>query len=235
MSERDGENFLTRWARLKRQSAVAPQRSDPPEPQQSPGEAGTDAAAAQSLPASAGAGPSGSARAQAGPSEADFADFDWDSLDATSDYTRFMQPGVPEAIRQQALRKLWTSDPVLAMPDALNDYMGDYTDAAVAVPANLLRTAYKVGRGFLDDSEVAAWDELGRPARPAPAPVAAAGDTPTIAPTSPDASRPAPEPEGETIAAGREEPAGSSTTPEETEPASAETAARGAAPGRSQG
>jgi hypothetical protein len=48
--------------------------------------------------------------------------------------------------------------------DALNDYMGDYTDAAVSVPANLLRTAYKVGRGFLDDSEVAAWEDLGRPA-----------------------------------------------------------------------
>jgi hypothetical protein len=229
MSERDGESFLIRWARLKRQSAEAPRRSDPPEPQQRPGEAVTDAAAARGLPASAGAVPSESAPAQAGPSEADFADFDWDALDATSDYTQFMQPGVPEAIRQQALRKLWTSDPILAMPDALNDYMGDYTDAAVAVPANLLRTAYKVGRGFLDDSEVAAWDELGRPAS-APTPVATAGYAPP--PVTPTTRA---EAEGEAVAASREEPAGSSTAPEETEPASAEAAAPGAAPGRSQG
>ena len=98
------------------------------------------------------------------PSEADFANVDFDALDISSDYTRFMQPGVPDAIRQKALRKLWASDPVLAMPDLLNDYMGDYTDAALAVSPDLLRTAYRVGRGFLDDSEVAAREELGRPA-----------------------------------------------------------------------
>jgi hypothetical protein len=35
-----------------------------------------------------------------------------DALTATSDFTIFMRPGVPDDVRVCALRKLWTSDPV---------------------------------------------------------------------------------------------------------------------------
>jgi hypothetical protein len=37
---------------------------------------------------------------------------DLDVLTATSDFTIFMEPGVPDDVRVRALRKLWTSDPI---------------------------------------------------------------------------------------------------------------------------
>jgi hypothetical protein len=37
-----------------------------------------------------------------------------------------MREGVPEALRNRALRKLWLSDPVLANLDGLNDYDEDF-------------------------------------------------------------------------------------------------------------
>src|SRR5204863_10140657 len=98
--------------------------------------------------------------------EADFADVDFDALDAKSDYARFLAKGVPEAIKQKALRKLWASDPVFSQIEPLQEYAGDFTDAAVAVPAGTLKTAYRVGKGFLSDEEVAEWEKLGHPAEP---------------------------------------------------------------------
>ena len=55
---------------------------------------------------------------------------------------------------------------VFSQPDPFQDYPGDYTDAAVAVPAGTLKTAYRVGKGFLTDEEVAEWEKLGHPAEP---------------------------------------------------------------------
>ncbi len=95
--------------------------------------------------------------------ETDFSDVDFDALDANSDYTRFMGKGVPEAIREKALAKLWTSNPVFNVMDGLDDYAEDFTDAVWAVGD--IRTDYKVGRGFLDDDDVAQWDELGADAK----------------------------------------------------------------------
>jgi putative acetyltransferase len=95
--------------------------------------------------------------------EADFADVDFDTLSYDSEYGRFMQAGVPEGIRQKALRKLWESDPIFTQVDPFQDYAGDYTDKAVAVPGVAIKTAYQYGRGFLSDEDVAAWDKLGKP------------------------------------------------------------------------
>ena len=53
------------------------------------------------------------------------------SLGADSDYTVFMQEGVPAALRAQALRKLWRSHPVIAAGDDLTDYGDDMTVAAI--------------------------------------------------------------------------------------------------------
>ena len=56
-------------------------------------------------------------------------------------------------------------------------------DAARAVGPGLIRTAYKVGQGFLTDAEAAEWDKLGRPA------TAGSGGGPaavTVAPETPD-------------------------------------------------
>ncbi len=78
-------------------------------------------------------------------------DVDFDQLDYASDYTRFMAPGVPDAIRRRALSVLWQSDPILANLDGLNDYDEDFTDAALAVKT--LKTAHKVGKGYLADED----------------------------------------------------------------------------------
>lgn len=50
-----------------------------------------------------------------------------DSLTADSDFSVFMQSGVPAGLRIQALRKLWASDPALNEGDDLSDYGDDYS------------------------------------------------------------------------------------------------------------
>src|SRR3546814_11426370 len=52
-----------------------------------------------------------------------------------------------------ALQRLWRLDPVFANLDGLLEYGEDYTDAATV--AENLKTAYRVGRGFMTDEEVA--------------------------------------------------------------------------------
>ncbi len=74
-----------------------------------------------------------------------------DSLDADSDYTPFLGEDVPEDLAREALRKLWRSDPVFANLDGLNDYDGDYSKLGIA--ETVVKTAYKIGRGFATDEE----------------------------------------------------------------------------------
>jgi len=81
--------------------------------------------------------------------EEDFADVDFEALDKSSDYTRFIQANVPAAIQQKALRKLWNSDSVFEVLDGMNDYDEDFTGKGLA--GKVIKTAYKVGRGFLDE------------------------------------------------------------------------------------
>ena len=83
--------------------------------------------------------------------EDDFSDVDFDSLDKSADYTRFMQSNVPDIIQQKALRKLWDSDSVFEVLDGMNDYDEDFTGNGLAGKA--LKTAYKVGRGFLEKED----------------------------------------------------------------------------------
>src|SRR6185436_332360 len=85
-----------------------------------------------------------------------------------------------------ALRKLWASDPIFSQIEPFQEYAGDFTDAAVAVPAGTLKTAYRVGKGFLSDEEVAEWEKLGHPAEPEK--VAASLPVTDAPPPQPDAS-----------------------------------------------
>ena len=48
-----------------------------------------------------------------------------ETLGADSDYSGFMHAGVPEALRVQALRKLWRSHPAIGAVDELSDYGSD--------------------------------------------------------------------------------------------------------------
>jgi len=68
---------------------------------------------------------------------------DIDSLEADSDFTPFMQEGVPEKLQRLALRKLWNSDPILANVDGLNDYDEDF------------KLAMEIGTAFMDKARAA--------------------------------------------------------------------------------
>ncbi|SRR5579875_412515 len=118
----DPGNFLARWSRLKLQA----RQSQAPEEVALPQRATPAETPAAELP----------------PVE---------SLTAGSDYTVFMQPGVPEAVRNAALQKLWRSDPVLANLDGLVEYGEDY--AAAFTASSAVRTAYRVAQGMTDNEQ----------------------------------------------------------------------------------
>ncbi len=180
MSNDKPENFIGRWSRLKQRARGASEALDETEVGASrdaggdgavtgdPGPAGPEGADAHAGESAVGHGAPSEGAASKGErprmlTAKDFADVDFDALDFDSDYTRFMGRDVPDDIRNRALGKLWGSNPLLANMDGLDDYIDDYTDAAVAVPAGTLKTAYKIGQGFLSDEEAAEWDRLGKP------------------------------------------------------------------------
>ncbi len=106
---RTDEPFLGRWSRLKRE-----RRQGEPEPGDAPKVEDTEPAPAGRQPAS-------------GDEETAALDLpDIETLDKDSDYSVFMREGVPEQLKKLALRKLWRSDPVLAVLDGLNDYDEDF-------------------------------------------------------------------------------------------------------------
>jgi len=76
---------------------------------------------------------------------------DIDSLGPTSDFSVFMQAGVPADLKTKALRKLWRVKADLANLDGLIDYGEDLTGSFKVV--DQLKTAYEVGRGFLRDDQ----------------------------------------------------------------------------------
>jgi hypothetical protein len=118
---------------------------------------------------------------------------DIDSLTAESDFTAFMRKGVPKTLQRKALRKLWTSDPVLACLDGLNDYEEDFTDAATVIEG--MKSSYQVGRGFLTDAELTENDAVYRASREArivaeDAEMPADGPVEAAMPTESDAAQP---------------------------------------------
>lgn len=98
------ENFLQRWSRRKR---AAP---DPVAPE-------TDAAPPQTADGSQPSPPQQNTAPQNQP-------FDpgslppLESIDATTDVTAFLRPGVPAELTRAALRRAWSSDP------AIRDFVG---------------------------------------------------------------------------------------------------------------
>jgi hypothetical protein len=76
---------------------------------------------------------------------------DPDDLEPGQDISAFMNKAVPEHLRKRALRQLWRLNPILANLDGLNDYDGDFTNAATDAPG--VATAYRVGKGLLKHIE----------------------------------------------------------------------------------
>ena len=120
----DAEGPLRRWARRKREAA---RDRMPAEPARRRDERGD------------GPGPAGEVRESTqGASEPVaveekvLTDEDMPplaSLDENSDYSGFLSPGVSEALRRRALRKLFSSA-VFNVPDGLDDYDDDFTSFA---------------------------------------------------------------------------------------------------------
>jgi hypothetical protein len=117
--------FLARWSRLKQRARRQPPAA-PPAPRQEADAAAPAEPAPDELPSI-------------------------DSLDAQSDYRVFMAAKVPDALRNQALRKLWLSDPVFANLDGLVEYGEDYGADFRAV--SVVKTVYRVLEGMPAGSE----------------------------------------------------------------------------------
>jgi hypothetical protein len=122
----DPAGFLQRWSRLKRaERDEAARRANAPPP----------SAAAPQQPVPQPEDPLKDLPAL-------------DSLTKDSDFRPFMREGVPEVLRNQALRKLWASDPVYANLDGLLEYGEDFGEPFRM--AGVVATVYRVLEGMPD-------------------------------------------------------------------------------------
>lgn len=117
--ERRGEGFLSRWSRLKqaRREGARAQEAEPPASPEPP--AGAAAPPAQAL-------------AQAPPPEPEEPEFGLaslppiEALTAESDLSVFLRKGVPEMLRNAALRRVWSLDPTIRDFIGPADYAWDW-------------------------------------------------------------------------------------------------------------
>lgn len=128
----DERDFLSRWSRRKAENRRAPAEA-------------VEEAEPESVEAAAEPEP------EDDPEDHPAAGIDIDALDRHSDYSVFLNAKVPADIRHRALQKLWSSDPVFANVDGLNDYDLDYTDKAVVVKG--LRAAFDASRKLMLEKE----------------------------------------------------------------------------------
>ncbi|HSE77938.1 MAG TPA: DUF3306 domain-containing protein [Alphaproteobacteria bacterium] len=130
------EPFAQRWSRLKQDSRSKANRGEP--------EAPSHSATARVDP-----------NARAPTKEHEEKPFDVsqlpsiEDLTADSDFAAFMRPGVPDGLRQQALRRMWALDTAISGPDWFEMHMMDF-NAVPTFPEGLAQTLYNVGTGYLD-------------------------------------------------------------------------------------
>jgi hypothetical protein len=133
MADARDDDFLSRWSRRKRGEHAEPEPADP---------VAEVAEVADGDPPDADAGDAGDPEVVARLP-------DIGRMDDASDFTVFLQAGVPEGLRRRALRKLWRVNPVLANLDGLNNYDEDYTKLHTL--GRGMKTLYQVGKGFVTD------------------------------------------------------------------------------------
>ncbi|SMF55618.1 Protein of unknown function [Tistlia consotensis] len=185
------EGALARWSRLKRREATEERPATAAEasvepPAGDPAETDAPMAAEPVAP-------------DAVEEEVDLSTLpDVESLGYESDFTPFLRQGVPEELQRLALRKLWSSSPVLANIDGLNDYDLDYdkTDPLKRVGEFLMSREERSGppperppEAPRADAEAPASDRAAVAANDAGGPPDEAGEAPS--------ERAVPRPEGE--------------------------------------
>jgi hypothetical protein len=165
----DEEGFLTRWSRRKRAAAQPPA----PEPFSAPPEAAPEAPAVPEFnPASL-------------PSV--------ESLTLESDLTAFLRAEVPAALRQAALRRMWSLDPVIRDYIGPADYAWDF-NAPDGVPGFALELGGDVKRllaqaiGVVEEEPEATEAEatLDAPPPAAEPPLLAEATPPALPPPAPE-------------------------------------------------
>jgi len=141
-------SFLARWSRRKAAARRGTSEPEPPRAVPRVAEEGAGPKGDEGEPAEVRTAPR--PRSEIRPVELDLSQLpDPDTLDATSDFSVFMQPGVPAELKRRALRRLWKVNPIISTPDGLDDYyvVNDFSDASTVVAD--LRTLYRVGRGMV--------------------------------------------------------------------------------------
>jgi hypothetical protein len=192
------EGFLKRWSRRKRTEAPDPTaKTESPETLSSnlPGQAGDGSLP---LPSPAQRGKAGMGDSPPGDPAREGHEDDaidpatlppLETLGPDSDYTVFLRRGVPEALRNAALRKAWMSDPFIRDFRGPAEYAIDYTTSEF----DLLPTddvAKMLERIFPPKVVEAVATPDAAPPPPAdlphaPAALPAAGDTPPAQPALP--------------------------------------------------
>lgn len=123
--------FLERWARRKADARHPSVTASPP--------------TAAAIPTETTLGPP--VQAQPALTEEEIAALPpIDSLGPNSDYSPFLRPGVPMALRRQALAHAWRTDPVISTFRGLNDYDEDFN--APHFTRDLLKTVWEFGKGM---------------------------------------------------------------------------------------
>lgn len=112
-----GEDFLSRWSRRKREVKQA----EPTEPRAP--ETADEAQGAAEAVADAGTAQTASPEPELSPEEIESLP-SLDALTPETDLSVFFRKGVPQALRNAAMRRMWSLDPTI------RDYVGDARDYA---------------------------------------------------------------------------------------------------------
>jgi hypothetical protein len=145
MARDDGEGFLSRWSRLKKE----PRPAEP---------AATEPKASVAPPVASTAVPKESSSAPAS------VEPPLPSIDTlkglASEYTEFLKPGVDESLRRSALKKLF-SDPYFETFERFEAYCEDYTQGE-PIPLAMLKTL-EHAKGLLFDEKKDGEHQEGEP------------------------------------------------------------------------
>jgi hypothetical protein len=170
----DEEGLLKRWSRRKLEQREREREVVPPQPDEESGGKTEVTTTGEGSPTDA---PAAAATLPDLPPI--------ESLTRDSDFTVFMREGVPDDLRNLALRKLWRSDPVFANLDGMLEYGEDYSQWFKPGVGAALKTLYRVGQGYLaNDAEAV-------PESPAE------GSNPVTDAAAPSAETATPDPNGE--------------------------------------